>query len=264
MLDKRLRQYEATLIDGSEICLDLRESMCFPLFLHGCIPHETSEVEILRRLTREGDTFVDVGANVGFYTALARRWVGPSGKVLAFEPNPVCVPLLRQSFRTDPNVVIVPGALGKEKATVRLRVPFHGDCSRLGEPDLKRDRVYGVAVETLDGFLQQQGLPSPSVVKIDCEGAEYLVLQGMKCTLETSHPPVIVFEYIESLASEFGACLREIIDFVRQKSGDAYQFFRIDYDGKLRERDLEVVTAQNDLVAVPKWRRHLLDGLLIR
>lgn len=262
-LHPRLRRYKATLIDGSEICLDLRESMCFPILMHGCIPHERSEVEILERLTREGDIFVDVGANVGFYTALARRWVGSSGRVVAFEPNPSCVTLLRQSFRTDSNVVIVPGALGKEKGSAQLCVPFYGDRAALGKPASKDCRVHKVDVETLDDFLRQSRLPSPSVVKIDCEGMEYFVLQGMERMLKAPYPPVIVFEYIDSLASEFGTCLWEIIEFIREKSGAAYQFFRIDQGGKLRERDLDVATAQNDLVAVPNWRRDSLNGLVI-
>ncbi|PYU96020.1 MAG: hypothetical protein DMG25_02915 [Acidobacteria bacterium] len=261
-LNPRFRRYQATLVDGSEICVDLKESMCFPILLHGCIPHEVSEAQVLERSTREGDVFVDVGANVGFYTALARRWVGLSGTVVAFEPNPNCVQLLRQSFGTDPNVLIIPSALGKEKGTGQLCVPYHGDRATLGKRPSKSARVYEVAVDTLDDFLRQRHLPSPSVVKIDCEGMEYLVLQGMEGVLKTPRPPVIAFEYIEPLTQDFTVSLPEIIEFVQEKSGGAYQFFRIDYAGKLRDHDLHVATAQNDLVAVPSWRQDLLVGVV--
>ena len=112
-----LRRYGASLVDGSELLLDGRESMSFQIFLQGCIPHERSETEVLKHLTKPGDVFVDVGANVGFYTALARTWVGTEGKVIACEPNPACLALLRQSFASAPNVIMVPCAVGCENAT---------------------------------------------------------------------------------------------------------------------------------------------------
>lgn len=258
-----LKSYRAALVDGSELCLDLREPMCFPCFLHGCIPHETSETEILRCLTKEGDLFVDVGANVGFYTALARQWVGSSGMVVSFEPNAECVGLLRRSFASDANVIIVPCALGREIATGQLYVPRQGDLGTLGFPPSKPYRMFKVDIVTLDGFLAERGLPTPCVVKVDCEGMEYSVMQGMEAVLKTTRPPVIAFEYIDKHAGQFGADLGGITRYVQEKSGGAYEFFRIDYGGKLRSWDLLRPTAQNDLVAVPSWRRHLLDGLLL-
>ena len=193
-----LRFYRAALVDGSELCLDLRESMCFPYFLHGCIPHETSEAEILKRLTRNGDLFIDAGANMGFYTALARRWVGPSGLVVSFEPNPACVDLMRRSFLSDSNVMIVPCALGKEIGTGELRVPRQGDLATLDYAACNANRMLKVDIVTLDSFLAERRLPTPCVVKVDCEGMEYSVMRGMETVLKTTHPPVIAFEYIKT------------------------------------------------------------------
>jgi FkbM family methyltransferase len=183
--------------------------------------------------------------------------------VVSFEPNPACVGLMRRSFVSDANVMIVPCALGKEIGTGQLHVPQQGNLATLDYPACNANRIFKVAVVTLDAFLAERRLPTPCVVKVDCEGMEYSVMQGMEAVLKTTRPPVIAFEYIDKLAGRFGADLGGIMRYVQEKSGGAYEFFRIDYGGKLRSRDLLQPTAQNDLVAVPSWRRHLLDGLLL-
>jgi FkbM family methyltransferase len=257
-----LRDYGATLIDGSQIYLDLREPMCFSYFLHGCIPHERSEVKVLACLAREGDFFVDVGANVGFYTALARRWVGTSGMVLAFEPNPKCLALLAKSFGGDRKVTIVPSALGSAQGTGRLHVPFQGDRATLAAIQTARCSEVEVAVTSLDDYLQQHALPCPSLVKIDCEGMEFPVLQGMVNVLRAERPPIIAFEYIAEDALRFGATLDVITEYIHTTSRGVYQFFRFDPGARLRADRLQEATAQNDLIAVPAWRRSALADLV--
>jgi FkbM family methyltransferase len=249
-------------MDGSHIYLDLREAMCFPYFLHGYIPHERSEMTVLGSLAREGDFFVDVGANAGFYSALARRWVGSSGMVLAFEPNPKCLALLGESFSGDPKVTIVPSALGRAKGTGRLRVPVHGDRATLGAIQSTLCSEVQVSITTLDDYLREHALPCPSLVKIDCEGMEFVVLQGMANVLRAERPPIIAFEYIEEFAAQFGASLNMINDYIQTTSGGAYRLFRFDHGGRLRADRLEEATAQNDLIAVPAWRWSALGDLV--
>ena len=132
MVFPAMRRYRAVLVDGSDIVLDLRETMCFSLFMEGRIPHERSLCRIFKRLVRQGDIFVDVGANVGFYTAVARKWVGPSGRVIAFEPNIKCVNLMKLSFAPNANVTIVPKAAGKASCREKLYVPIRGDRASIG------------------------------------------------------------------------------------------------------------------------------------
>ncbi len=236
--------------------------MCFSYFLHGCIPHERSEVTVLGSLAREGDFFVDVGANVGFYSALARRWVGTTGMVLAFEPNPKCLALLGKSFGSDPKVTIVPSALASAQGTGRLRVPFQGDRATLAAIQSTRCLEVEVSVASLDNYLRQHVLPCPSLVKIDCEGMEFHVLLGMANVLRAERPPIIAFEYIAELASGFGATLDMITEYIQTTSRGVYQFFRFDPGARLRADRLQEATAQNDLIAVPAWRRSDLGDLV--
>jgi FkbM family methyltransferase len=235
--------------------------MCFSCFLHGCIPHERSEAAVLGSLAREGDFFVDVGANVGFYTALARRWVGDSGMVLAFEPNPKCLALLGMSFGGDRKVTIVASALGSAQGTGRLHVPFQGDRATLAAMGSTRCSEVEVGVTSLDDYLRQHVLPCPSLVKIDCEGMEFAVLQGMANVLRAERPPIIAFEYIAENALRFGATLNMVTEYIQTTSRGLYQFFRFDPGGRVRADRLQEATAQNDLIAVPAWRRSALGDL---
>lgn len=252
-LTPRLRHYRIRLIDGSELVVDLRESMCFPLFMHGCIPHERSELEILRRLTRRGDVFVDIGANVGLYTRLAESWVGPEGHVLAFEPNPLCVDLMRLSFIGKANVTIVQAALSSNNGNSDLFIPNAADQASLLSYHSRSQRRVRVCVLTLDNFLREWQGPPPSIIKIDVEGLELSVLQGMQELLSSNRPPIIAFEYLPGLANETGVVLSAIVSYLQQRSANAYCVFRIDRDAQLRSENIEIATVQNDLIAIPAW-----------
>jgi MoaA/NifB/PqqE/SkfB family radical SAM enzyme len=119
-----------------------------------------------------------------------------------------------------------------------------------------------VSVTTLDDYLHEHALRCPSVVKIDCEGMEFLVLQGMANVLRAERPPIIAFEYIEEFAAQFGVSLNIITGYIQSTSRGAYRFFRFDHGGRLRADRLEEATAQNDLIAVPGWGLSRLGDLM--
>lgn len=152
------------------------------------------QAELARSLS-EGMVFYDVGANVGFLTLIASRLVGPSGQVVAFEPLPENVRLLRHNLdlnRAD-NVVIVERALGASAGRARMRVPSGEDAGT----HAVLDRVCGVAgdevaVSALDDVVTELGLRTADVVKIDVEGGEVEVVAGMRRTLATAAPRVLV------------------------------------------------------------------------
>ena len=258
-----MRRYNATLMDGSQLVLDLREGMCCPILFHGFIPHEDAETKILKQLTRPGDIFVDVGANVGFYTAIARKWVGDSGMVIAFEPNFYCIELMKLSFSSDANVVVVPKALGSEKRTAKLYVPSLGNLATVHIARFKPKYIFDVEVIRLDDYLRENSLPMPSIIKIDVEGNELSVIQGMEYLITGPDKPIMAFECIEEFHEEYNASLSEIINFIQSKSNNSYLFYRVDYDGKLREKDIHITSAQNDIIAIPKKRKKEIEGNLL-
>jgi FkbM family methyltransferase len=141
------------------------------------------------RLVREGDVVLDIGANVGFYTLLAARMVGPSGRVLAFEPLPDNLPVLRRHLAVNglTNVDVIPAAVASRSGSRRFNTgeyPATGQLSELGGIE--------VDVVSLDDLRAAGRLSRVDLMKIDVEGAELEVLEGARAVLEEFRPVVIM------------------------------------------------------------------------
>src|SRR6266511_2048780 len=80
--------------------------------------HERAEIELLCSLARPGDQMLDVGANIGLYTLHLSRAVGPKGCVVAVEPDPDNLALLRKNLKINSclNVIVIPAAFGAKPA----------------------------------------------------------------------------------------------------------------------------------------------------
>jgi FkbM family methyltransferase len=158
--------------------------------------------EALRRTIAPGAVVYDVGANVGFFTVLAARFAGPEGTVVAFEPAPECAASVRANAAVngfESNIRVVEAALGASAHRERLFVVADASWSRLasrGEHS-QTDNTVEVDVLALDELVARAEIPPPDVVKIDVEGSELDVLQGMRRTL-AEHRPAIVVEFHET------------------------------------------------------------------
>lgn len=120
----------------------------------------------------------DIGANVGFYTKLFSEKVGTSGRIVAFEPSPKTFDILREATKDRPEIVLHNVALSNESGHATFYV------SRTETPDgatdslLPSDSAETHSVSTVRGDSPELG-PVPNVMKIDVEGFELEVLQGL-------------------------------------------------------------------------------------
>jgi FkbM family methyltransferase len=151
--------------------------------------------EALRRLLGEGDVFYDVGANVGFFTLIAARLVGPRGQVYAFEPVGESAAAVRANAALNgfSNVTVIESAVGASAGRDRLVVVEDLSWSRLerlrGQPGATA--TVEVEVVAVDQLVEGGELRPPTLVKIDVEGAELSVIEGMRRTLERHRPAVV-------------------------------------------------------------------------
>ena len=160
-----------------------------------------AEVPIQRVLAhhlRPGDTFYDLGANVGFFTLMAARLVGPTGRVHAFEPSPTTAALLRANVARNglTHVEVHECAVAATSGTAELMVAADSPMSRLAAtPGPLTEAVEQIEVRTvaLDDLIEAESLRPPTLLKIDVEGAEIVALQGMHDTI-TRHRPTILCE----------------------------------------------------------------------
>ena len=144
---------------------------------------EPYETELMKQSIKPDMTFVDVGANIGYYTLLAARLLSGTGKVVAIEPDPGNFRLLSRSVQANAytNVIAVQKAVSNRMGRTRLFLDKKG----IGIPSLSEDniRVKGggyVDVDTvkLDPLLSDLAIERVDVMKIDVEGAEGLVFEG--------------------------------------------------------------------------------------
>ncbi|HWF33290.1 MAG TPA: FkbM family methyltransferase [Solirubrobacteraceae bacterium] len=155
----------------------------------------------LAELIEPGQTVYDVGANIGFFTILCSRLVGPHGSVYAFEPIPENLVTLRHNIALNrlTNVVVVEQALSSSTGTAEMFVSPWSAFHSLDVAGASKRENHGpdggqVTVETvtLDEFVQRDGVSAPDLVKLDVEGAELLVAEGMRETLRTVQPLLLV------------------------------------------------------------------------
>jgi FkbM family methyltransferase len=173
--------------------------MCLGYFFHGGLRHEAGVERVLRKSLRPGSVFVDVGANIGLYTRLASRIVGPSGRVYAMEPQPAALRLLQANARDLPNTTILPLAIGEQSGEMEFFIKEKGDTSSF-DPDGAASSVR-VPVSTLDRELSTAA--RVDLVKIDVEGFEMEVLRGAVETLRR-HRPLVCFEFVTDYAARRG------------------------------------------------------------
>lgn len=152
----------------------------------------------LREVLSPGGTFVDIGANLGWFSLLGASITGPAGRVIAIEPNPLNVALLRDSAKDNgfENIDMLTVALAARPGAVALETD--GSNGRVitvdGPPAEPLAVSFVVAAQRLDDLLSEAGVTRVDVIKIDVEGAEPLALRGAGATI-TRDRPVLISEF---------------------------------------------------------------------
>lgn len=156
---------------------------------------EPGTVAVLSAILSQGEVAVDVGANIGAISLVMASAVGASGKVIAIEPTPRCADLLRRTMALNgvqDFVQIVQAAVSADNGTARLNIGLTSAHNSLLALDESQEAIE-VTVWPLDQLVTS-GL-TPSLVKIDVEGAELDVLHGMSDVLARSPDLALVVEF---------------------------------------------------------------------
>jgi FkbM family methyltransferase len=156
-------------------------------------------------LLSPGDVVYDIGANIGWYTLLAARRVGPAGRVLAFEPSLANARYVQRNAASNglANVTVVPAAVTDrdgwatflDNGSLEGRLEKDDDDAQAARRAARGRKSHGtlpVPVLALDTWIAATGQAPPSVVKIDVEGAEIGALRGMGETLRSAGPTLVI------------------------------------------------------------------------
>ena len=196
------REIIVTLPWGLPIKINPLEAIGWDIACHGL--YEFGVTETLWRLTEPGELAIDAGANIGYTASILSIRVGPRGRIICFEPHPQVFESLRENVevwkkdRRCGSFVLHQAALGIENGQAFLHtndwfrtnrgtawISNKVECT----PDL---RVMEVPIWNLDGLLDKD--ETIGVLKMDVQGSELAVLQGMSRLLERNAVRDIVFE----------------------------------------------------------------------
>jgi FkbM family methyltransferase len=228
-------------VQGFSLAFDVRCSgMAESLFVHRT--YEPTETRAFLDALRPGMVVCDIGANLGYYSLLASRAVGPSGKVIAVEPDPDNLRLLERNLRTNQatNVVIRGCAVGATRGTAVLhKSPENrGDHRLYSNGEAARTSVT-VPVWTVDEICAEEGVSELQCVKMDVQGYEPFVLRGMEQVLARSPSVTLLTEFWPMGMEQAGGSSRDFFQWFEQHGFSAYVLNRdgmgapVSYDGAI-------------------------------
>lgn len=214
---------------------------------------EPAEQAFVGRFLRPGMTVLDVGAHHGFYTMLASRRVGPSGRVIAFEPSPRERERLVSHLRLNRcrNVSVESVALAdlKQRAPLFIVEGTQTGCNSLRPPAVgEPTRTEWVWTERLDDYLRKSGVSQIDLFKLDVEGGELVVLQGAAELLGREPRPVLLYEAEDVRTHPWGYRASDISAFLRKLR---YRLFVPQADGSLTPLDSNCSRSHLNVVGIP-------------
>jgi FkbM family methyltransferase len=168
----------------------------------------------VRRVLGPGKVFVDVGANIGYFSLLASRLVGDEGRVLALEPSHANLARLCQHLwmNSAKNVLLTASAAGSEAGVASSGFPTPNNAGAATLRPIGAVRSNLAMTLRLDELLSGLGLV-PDLLKIDVEGFELEVLKGMQRTLRQSRP-LVICELTERFLAELGQSSRQMLELM--------------------------------------------------
>lgn len=191
---------------------------------------EKDFVKYMIKQLRSDDIFFDVGSSIGLHSILSASKI-KKGKVYSFEPDPKIVVRLSENVSLNKlkNLVILPMALSDKKGYVRLYSEGPDNNSPSLKPVQGFKRFVRVESDSIDDLIRTGRLPYPSSIKIDAEGAEGLVLDGMKKLLRSKKRPGNIFiEVHYDYLPKFGSGAEKVLLFLNTNKYKLVKVFKLD------------------------------------
>lgn len=192
--------------------------------------YEIETIRLMRKLLKEGDIFIDIGANIGFLSAIAMGLVGKTGQVHSFEPVPKHFYKLKRlaTANSSYNFIVNQCAMGEREGKGMLDIT---NLSNIGwntmVPDFMSSETKKETIEVttrrMDNYLKENKLDKVRLIKIDTEGYEFNVLKGLNNYFENNaYRPAIICEIAPSACSLLGYTLEQLREYMRKFGYEAF------------------------------------------
>ncbi len=229
------------------------------LYPTGWLGKEYQDVYFLKKIVRDGDWCVDIGAHLGYFTLELSRLAGDSGRVFAVEPMSPFHRTLQRLLQNKNarNVTLYQVALGGKGEYVEMGIPRVGAIKRFAYARVTESSTHLEFVETEkvknesgDGLFLQ--LPRLDFIKCDVEGLEYAVFASMTRTLEAHHPILLCELFERDQRIQFFELIRPF----------GYRAFTLE-NGQLVPLDVYAegtIVSQNNYFVPPQREERLRQG----
>lgn len=216
---------------GLKMRLTLKDWVQFNLFIYG--QYEDNETKLVRKLCRDESVFFDIGANVGYYSLIAGK-TNKNNRVYAFEPVSKTFARAAENIKLNHlnNIFLHKKIISNrtELASINVGNENNWGMSSLVQHDHLSGDVEKVESITLDNFVKEEKITRLDLVKIDVEGFELNVLQGMKETL-IQFKPIILIEILDQNLAANGHKPADIYHFLWELGYRSYKIL----DDKLEQ-----------------------------
>lgn len=187
--------------------------------------YEPEESKFLERVLKPGDTFIDIGAHIGYYSLIAAILVGETGRVISIEPDITNINWIQDHITLNqfPQMQVIPTVLGAETKPVEFFYNADNDgghalwdvgLHEFNKISRNHPQPFTLSMTTLDVVIQNQGLTGIKLIKIDTEGAEHQILQGSLQTLATYQVPYIIAEINRFALNQMGTNEEQLREFM--------------------------------------------------
>jgi FkbM family methyltransferase len=235
---------------GFTLELDLTDRMQSVIYLMRC--HEPETEVVFKEIAKTTNTFIDVGANIGYFSFLVKQ-MSPQAQIHSFEPLPKNIESYKKNreLNSFSDMHLYESCVADRMGETEFLIPPLGESGwgRMAHRELFSGQKIKRDVITLDQFCAEKKITKVDLMKIDVEGYEMKVLQGAKQLIEKSRPKICI-EINEPCLVDTGTSGAEIFSYLQER---AYQMYALDKQRTLVavDRPLEKYTYLN-YFAFPK------------
>lgn len=194
---------------------------------------DSAGITLIKNRLKEGNVFIDIGANVGSYTLVAAKHVGETGKVIAFEPVGTAYDRLIENISLNNIANIEPErkAVYNKNQNLELHIASNKNLgmSSIYHHDTESGLIEKVGAIRFDDYISDHSIDRIDLIKIDIEGSEMFALQGMKESLEKFKPEIFI-ELKDEAFQHSDYSVNHVVEFLTRLG---YKQYAVDENGNL-------------------------------
>lgn len=252
--------YRRRLANNLYINVNPSEHIQQQLFWYGYYEKELGD--LIKKILRPGNVFLDIGANIGYFSLLAGNHE-PTAKIIAFEPVGSIFKKLEEniSINTVQNIKAVNSGVGdkNEEREIYISAEDNLGMSSFQKPGSYSGKTEMISVITIDEWIKSTALSKIDLIKLDVEGNELAALKGMHKTLQNFKPAVIVEINPETLF-QFGLTAADILNNLGQLN---FRAFLVLKTGRLQQINEYATDETNNVLFIHEETIKLYEQLFL-